>query len=98
MSSALETVRENIQAHGFCGLDDPTCAQINTGQTADLPHTTVTLFRGSSGSRFDQTTSFTYERVLQLPQRLTDALAGAHGGVPALNLGSRAAVSIISSV
>jgi len=29
MSSALGTVRENIQAQGFCGLDDKTCAQIN---------------------------------------------------------------------
>lgn len=29
MSSILGTVRENIQAQGFCGLDDKTCAQIN---------------------------------------------------------------------
>lgn len=29
MSSALGTVREKIQAQGFCGLDDTTCAQIN---------------------------------------------------------------------
>jgi hypothetical protein len=29
MSSALGNVRENIQAQGFCGLDDQTCAQIN---------------------------------------------------------------------
>lgn len=29
MSSTLGTVRENIQAQGFCGLDDTTCAQIN---------------------------------------------------------------------
>jgi hypothetical protein len=29
MSSALGTVRENIQAQGFCGLDDKTYAQIN---------------------------------------------------------------------
>ncbi len=29
MSSTLATVRENIQAQGFCGLDDKTCAQIN---------------------------------------------------------------------
>jgi hypothetical protein len=42
----------------------------NTGQTADLPHTTVTLFRGSNGSRLDQTASFTYERVAKLPERV----------------------------
>jgi hypothetical protein len=29
MSSTLEGVRANIQAQGFCGLDDKTCAQIN---------------------------------------------------------------------
>jgi hypothetical protein len=29
MSSTLETVRENIQAQGFCGLDDKTCVEIN---------------------------------------------------------------------
>jgi Domain of unknown function (DUF4395) len=29
MSPALGSVRENIQAQGFCGLDDQTCAQIN---------------------------------------------------------------------
>jgi hypothetical protein len=29
MSSALGSVRENIQAQGFCGLDNETCAQIN---------------------------------------------------------------------
>jgi hypothetical protein len=29
MWSAIGTVRENIQAQGFCGLDDKTCAQIN---------------------------------------------------------------------
>lgn len=29
MSSILGTVRENIQAQGFCGLDDKTCAKIN---------------------------------------------------------------------
>lgn len=29
MSSVLGTVRENIQAQGFCGLDEKTCAQIN---------------------------------------------------------------------
>jgi hypothetical protein len=29
MSSAIGTVRENIQAQGFCGLDDKTYAQIN---------------------------------------------------------------------
>ena len=29
MPSALGTVRENIQAQGFCGLDDSTCRQIN---------------------------------------------------------------------
>jgi len=29
MSSILGTVRENIQAQGFCGLDDKTSAQIN---------------------------------------------------------------------
>ena len=29
MSSTLGTVRENIEAQGFCGLDDKTCTQIN---------------------------------------------------------------------
>lgn len=29
MLSALGTVRENIQAQGFCGLNDKTCDQIN---------------------------------------------------------------------
>jgi hypothetical protein len=29
MLTILGTVRENIQAQGFCGLDDKTCAQIN---------------------------------------------------------------------
>jgi len=29
MSSGLGTVRENIEAQGFCGLDDKTCTQIN---------------------------------------------------------------------
>jgi hypothetical protein len=29
MPSTATTVRENIQAQGFCGLDDKTCAHIN---------------------------------------------------------------------
>lgn len=29
MSTVSATVRERIQAQGFCGLDDQTCAQIN---------------------------------------------------------------------
>lgn len=29
MSFSLGTVRENIRAQGFCGLDEKTCAQIN---------------------------------------------------------------------
>jgi len=29
MSSILGTVRENIQAQGFCGLDEKACAQLN---------------------------------------------------------------------
>ncbi len=29
MSTSLGTIRENIQAQGFCGLDDKTYAQIN---------------------------------------------------------------------
>src|SRR5207248_11006983 len=29
MSTALGSIRENIQAQGFCGLDDKTYAQIN---------------------------------------------------------------------
>src|SRR6266568_8774693 len=29
MSTALGTIQENIQAQGFCGLDDKTYAQIN---------------------------------------------------------------------
>jgi len=29
MSSNLDSIRNNIQAQGFCGLDDETCTQIN---------------------------------------------------------------------
>ena len=29
MSATLGTVRQNVQAQGFCGLDDETVAQIN---------------------------------------------------------------------
>ena len=29
MSQAIETIRERIQAQGFCGLDDATCQQLN---------------------------------------------------------------------
>jgi hypothetical protein len=40
------------------------------GQTADLPYTTVTLFRGLPGTRLDLSSSFTFERVTQLPAAL----------------------------
>jgi hypothetical protein len=40
------------------------------GQTADLPYTTVTLFRGLPVTRLDLSVSFTFERVTQLPARL----------------------------
>ena len=61
----VERLRADLIAAGAFDQED-----FNTGQTADLPHTTVTLFRGGKGSRFDETVSFTYERVPQLPQRL----------------------------
>jgi hypothetical protein len=61
----VEKLRMDLLVAGAFSQED-----FNTGQTADLPHTTVTLFIGNKGSRLDQTNSFTYERLPQLPQRL----------------------------
>jgi hypothetical protein len=63
--AAVERLRTDLLTAGAFSQGD-----FNTGQTADLPHTTVTIFRGGS-SRLDQTNSFTYERVSQLPKLLT---------------------------
>jgi hypothetical protein len=63
----VERLRSDLLAAGAFVQGD-----FNTGQTADLPHTTVTIFLGGGkSSRTDQTNSFTYERLTQLPQRLT---------------------------
>lgn len=64
--AAVEKLRTDLLAAGAFNQEE-----FNTGQTADLPHTTVTLFMGNNRSRLDQTNSFTYERVAQLPQRIT---------------------------
>jgi hypothetical protein len=64
--AAVEKLRKDLIAAGAFVQGD-----FNTGQTADLPHTTVTLFHGINGSRVDLTNSFTYERLPELPQRLT---------------------------
>lgn len=63
----VERLRMDLLAAGAFSQAD-----FNTGQTADLPHTTVTLFRGNTRSRYDDTTSFTYERVARLPRSLTE--------------------------
>jgi hypothetical protein len=68
-SADVEKLRNDLLAAGAFSQKD-----FNTGQTADLPHTTVTLFRGSS-TRLDQTASFTYERAPQLPRRLSEIRA-----------------------
>lgn len=70
--AAVEQLRADLLIMGAFEQED-----FNTGQTADLPHTTVTLFRGNSGSRFDQTASFTYERVAELPK----TIAGIRGRI-----------------
>jgi hypothetical protein len=62
--AAVEKLRTDLIAAGAFLQED-----FNTGQTADLPHTTVTVFRGGA-SRLDQTSSFTYERVAKLPERV----------------------------
>jgi hypothetical protein len=62
----VEKLRADLLAAGAFLQED-----FNPGRTADLPHTTVTLFRGGSGSRLDRTASFTYERVPQLPPRIS---------------------------
>jgi hypothetical protein len=66
----VERLRADLIAAGALNQED-----FNTGQTADLPHTTVTLFRGIPGSRVDQTNSFTYERVAQLPRPIAEIRA-----------------------
>jgi hypothetical protein len=63
---AVEQLRKDLRAAG--GMFQ---ADYSTGQTADLPYTTVTLFLGINGSRLDLTNSFTYERLSTLPPRLT---------------------------
>jgi hypothetical protein len=61
----VEKLRSDLLAAGAFEQDD-----YNPGQTADLPHTTVTLFRGIPASRLDLTSSFTYERVPEPPRRI----------------------------
>ena len=63
--AAVEKLRKDLSAAGAFLQGD-----FNTGQTADLPHTTVTLFQGFTASRLDLTNSFTYERLPTLPPRL----------------------------
>jgi hypothetical protein len=64
--AAVEKLRTDLIAAGAFIQGD-----FNTGQTADLPHTTVTLFLGSNSSRLDITNSFTYERLPELPGSIT---------------------------
>lgn len=69
-SADVEKLRANLLAAGAFSQGD-----FNPGQTADLPHTTITLFRGINGSRLDQTASFTYERVAEPPKRIAEIRA-----------------------
>jgi hypothetical protein len=61
----VEKLRADLVAAGVFEQGD-----FLPGQTADLPDTTVTLFRGVPGSRLDVSSSFTYERVPELPKRI----------------------------
>jgi hypothetical protein len=61
-AATVEKLRADLLAAGAFEQAD-----FIPGQTADLPFTTVTLFRGLPGTRFDLSSSFTYERVNQLP-------------------------------
>lgn len=61
----VEKLRADLIVAGAFRQED-----FNTGQTADLPHVTVTLFRGGA-ARLDQTNSFTYERVPRLPASIS---------------------------
>jgi hypothetical protein len=64
--AAVEKLRKDLNEAGAFIQGD-----FDTGQTADLPHTTVTVFLGAGGTRLDQTNSFTYERLPDLPAGLT---------------------------
>jgi hypothetical protein len=64
--AAVEKLRADLIAAGAFIQGD-----FDTGQTADLPYTTVTVFLGGGGTRLDQTNSFTYERLPELPTGLT---------------------------
>jgi hypothetical protein len=64
-AAEVEKLRTDLLAAGAFEQGD-----FLPGQTADLPDTTVTLFRGIPGTRLDLSSSFTYERVPQLPQRI----------------------------
>jgi hypothetical protein len=68
--AAVEKLRADLIAAGAFIQGD-----FNTGQTADLPHTTVTVFLGSNSSRLDITNSFTYERLPELPGSITQIRA-----------------------
>lgn len=61
----VEKLRADLLAAGAFDQED-----FQPGQTADLPETTVTLFRGLPGTRLDLSASFTYERVVELPKRI----------------------------
>jgi hypothetical protein len=61
----VEKLQADLLAAGAFEQDD-----FHPGQTADLPETTVTLFRGLPATRLDLTASFTYERVPELPKRI----------------------------
>jgi hypothetical protein len=63
----VEKLRADLLAAGAFEQED-----FHPGQTADLPETTVTLFRGLSGTRLDLSSSFTYERVPELPKRIAE--------------------------
>jgi hypothetical protein len=64
-AAIVEKLRADLLAAGAFALVD-----FIPGQTADLPYTTVTLFRGLPATRLDLSASFTFERVAKLPEPL----------------------------
>jgi hypothetical protein len=64
-AATVEKLRADLLAAGAFEQAD-----FIPGQTADLPYTTVTLFRGLPATRLDLSVSFTFERVVQLPAPL----------------------------
>jgi hypothetical protein len=61
-SATIDKLRADLLAAGAFEQVD-----FIPGQTADLPYTTVTVFRGFPATRLDLSSSFTFERVPQLP-------------------------------